>query len=90
MTHLILTVVRLRALAGWRKALSEKAKLVFGVLLGGFLIVNYTFSLNSMEESPFENVPVDMLFVLVSLFVLVTVFRVAPVAHCSVVPTIAA
>lgn len=81
MTHLILTVVRLRALAGWRKALSEKAKLVFGVLLGGFLIVNYTFSLNSMEESPFEDVPVDMLFVLVSLFVLVTVFQVAPVAH---------
>ncbi len=81
MTHLILTVVRLRALAAWRKALSEKAKLVFGVLFGGFLIVNYTFSLNSMEETPFENVPVDMLFVLVSLFVLVTVFQVAPVAH---------
>ena len=81
MTHLILTVVRLRALAAWRKALSEKAKLVFGVLFGGFLIVNYTFSLNSMEESPFENVPVDMLFVLTSVFVLVTVFQVAPVAH---------
>ncbi len=81
MTHLILTVVRLRALAGWRKALSEKAKLVFGVLLGGFLIVNYTFSLNSVEESPFENVPVDMLFVVIALFVLVTVLQVAPVAH---------
>ena len=35
---LILTVVRLRALAGWRKALTEKAKLVFGVVLGGFLM----------------------------------------------------
>ena len=78
---LILTVVRLRVLAGWRKALSEKAKLVFGVLFGGFLIVNYTFSLNSVEESPFENVPVDMLFVVIALFVLVTVFQVAPVAH---------
>lgn len=78
---LILTVVRLRALAGWRKALTEKAKLVFGVVLGGFFIVNYTFSLNSMEEAPFENSPVDMLFVLMSFFVLATVLQVAPVAQ---------
>ncbi len=78
---LILTVVRFRALAGWRKALTEKAKLVFGVVLGGFLIVNYTFSLNSMEEAPFDSSPVDMLFVLVSFFVLATVLRVAQVAQ---------
>ncbi len=78
---LILTVVRLRALAGWRKALTEKSKLVFGAVLGGFLIVNYTFSLNRVKEAPFENVPVDMLFVLIALFVLATVFQVAPVAQ---------
>jgi hypothetical protein len=81
LVRLIMTVVRFRALAGWRKALTEKAKLVFGIVLGGFLIVNYTFSLNSIEESPFENSPVDMLFVLMFLFVLVTVLQVAPVAR---------
>ena len=78
---LILTVVRLRALAGWRKALTEKAKLVFGVVLGGFFIVNYTFSLNSLEEAPFDNSPVDMLFVLMSFLVLAAVLQVAPVAR---------
>ncbi len=81
MTHSILTVVRLRALAGWRKALTEKAKLVFGVLFAVLLTVNYTFSLKSMKEMPFENAPVDMLFVLMSLFVLMTVLQVAPVAQ---------
>ncbi len=78
---LILTVVRLRALAGWRKALSEKGKLVFGVLLAGFLIVNYTFSLSRMEEAPFENSPVDMLFVLMAGFVLMTIFQMAPLTQ---------
>ena len=77
----ILTVVRLRALAGWRKALSEKGKLVFGVLLAGFLIVNYTFSLSRMEEAPFENSPVDMLFVLMAGFVLMTIFQMAPLTQ---------
>ena len=78
---LILTVVRLRALAGWRKALTEKAKLAFGVVLAGFLIANYAFSLNRVEDAPFENSPVDMLFVLMSFFVLATAFQVAPVAQ---------
>ena len=78
---LILTVVRLRALAGWRKALSEKGKLVFGVVVAGFLIVNYTFSLSRMEEAPFENSPVDMLFVLMSFFVLMTMLQMAPVTQ---------
>ena len=78
---LIPTVVRLRALAGWRKALSEKGKLVFGVLLAGFLIVNYTFSLSRMEEAPFENSPVDMLFVFMSFFVLLTMLQMAPLAQ---------
>ena len=78
---LILTVVRLRGLAGWRKALSEKAKLVFGVVVAGFLIVNYTFSLSRMEEAPFENSPVDMLFVLMSFFIVMTIFQMAPLTQ---------
>ena len=81
MFALILTVVRLRALAGWRKALSEKGKLVFGVVLAGFLIVNYTFSLSRMEEAPFENSPVDMLFVLMSFFIVMTIFQMAPLTQ---------
>ena len=78
---LIRTVVRLRALAGWRKALSEKGKLVFGVVLAGFLIVNYMFSLSRMEEAPFENSPVDMLFVLMSFFIVMTIFQMAPLTQ---------
>ena len=78
---LILTVVRLRGLAGWRKALSEKGKLVLGVVLAVFLIVNYTFSLRSMEEAPFEGVPVDLLFVFMSFFVLMTMLQMAPLAQ---------
>ena len=78
---LILTVVRLRALAGWRKALTEKAKLVFGIVLGGFLIVNYTFSLNSMEEAPGRDLPVDVLFGAIAFFVLLTLFQWAPLGR---------
>lgn len=76
----IFTVVRLRALAGWRKALSEKGKLVFGVVFGLFLIGNYAISLSGMEEAPFDGVPVDLLFVVMTFLVLMTLLQLAPLA----------
>lgn len=77
----VLAVVRLRALAGWRKALTEKAKLALGVVFTGVFAVNYMFSLRRMEDAPFEHSPVDLLFVVMCLFVLVTVLQVAPLTQ---------
>ena len=77
----VAAVVGFRLRAGWRKALSEKGKLVFGVIVGTVLVANYTFSALAMEEAPGRDVPVDMLFGLIAFFVLLTLFQWAPLGR---------
>ncbi len=77
----VAAVVGFRLRAGWRKALSEKGKLVFGVIVGVLLATNYTFSVRAMEEAPGRGIPVDMLFGLIAFFVLLTLFQWAPLGR---------
>lgn len=77
----VAAVVGFRLRAGWRKALSEKGKLVFGVIVGVLLATNYTFSVRAMEEAPGRGIPVDMLFGLITFFVLLTLFQWAPLGR---------
>ena len=60
----VAVVVGFRLRAGWRKALSEKGKLAFGV--------------RAMEEAPGRDLPVDVLFGAIAFFVLLTLFQWAP------------
>ena len=76
----ILTVVRFRALAAWRKALNEKGKLVFAVALGVLLIVNFFFAFTGPEQGQRGSLPVDLLFAIVTFFVVMTLFQLAPLA----------
>lgn len=73
-------VVGFRLRAGWRRALSEKGKLVFGLVVGALLLLNFLVSLGGMEEAPGRDVPVDTLFALIGFFVLMTLFQMAPLA----------
>lgn len=76
----ILTVVRFRAIAAWRKALNEKGKLVFGVALGVLLIVNFFFAFTGPEQGHRGELPIDLLFAIVTFFVVMTLFQLAPLA----------
>ncbi len=75
-----LTVVRFRVLAAWRKALSEKGKLVFAGALAVFLLVNLFFASASSEQGPPRDLPVDPLFAIVAFFVVMTLLQLAPLA----------
>lgn len=77
----VAAVVGSRLRAGWRKALSEKGKLLFGVIVGVLLVTNYTFSVRAMEEAPGREIPVDILFGLITFFVLLTLFQWAPLGR---------
>ena len=70
-----------RLRAGWRKALSEKGKLAFGVVVCTILATNYAFSVRAMEEAPGRDVPVDVLFGAISFFALLTLFQWAPLGR---------
>lgn len=76
----ILTVVRFRAIAAWRKALNEKGKLVFGGALGVLLIVNFFFAFTGPEQGHRGELPIDLLFAIVTFFVVMTLFQLAPLA----------
>lgn len=76
----ILTVVRFRAIAAWRKALNEKGKLVFGGALGVLLLVNFFFAFTGPDQGHRQSLPVDLLFAIVTFFVVMTLFQLAPLA----------
>ncbi len=76
----ILTVVRFRAVAAWRKALNEKGKLVFAGALGVLLVVNFLFAFTGPEQGRRGELPVDLLFAIVTFFVVMTLFQLAPLA----------
>lgn len=76
----ILTVVRLRAIAAWRKALNEKGKMVFGGALAVLLLVNFFFAFTGPEQGHRQSLPVDLLFAIVTFFVVMTLFQLAPLA----------
>ncbi len=76
----ILTVVRFRAVAAWRKALNEKGKLVFAGALGVLLVVNFFFAFTGPEQGRRGELPVDLLFAIITFFVVMTLFQLAPLA----------
>lgn len=76
----ILAVVRFRAIAAWRKALNEKGKLVFGGALAVLLLVNFFFAFTGPEQGQRQSLPVDLLFAIVTFFVAMTLFQLAPLA----------
>ncbi len=76
----ILAVVRFRAIAAWRKALNEKGKLVFAGGLAVLLLVNFFFAFTGPEQGQRQSLPVDLLFAIVTFFVVMTLFQLAPLA----------
>ena len=77
----VAVVVGFRLRAGWRKALSEKGKLAFGVVVCTILAMNYAFSVRAIEEAPGRDLPVDVLFGAIAFFVLLTLFQWAPLGR---------
>ncbi|MXX74853.1 MAG: hypothetical protein F4210_01850 [Holophagales bacterium] len=70
----------MRALAAWRKALNEKGKLVFAGALTVLLLVNFFFAFTGPEQGHRQSLPVDLLFAIVTFFVVMTLFQLAPLA----------
>lgn len=60
--------------------MSEKGKLCVGAAVAVLLIANFSFSLSSRERAPAGGLPIDALFAMTTLFVVMPLLQFAPLA----------
>lgn len=79
MPNAVWVVARLRAVGGWRRALRRKTTVGLGVALVAILMLGFVSSLRARAGEPAGLVP-NMLFAIAAVFVVASVFQVAPLA----------
>ena len=72
------TVAWLRALGHWRRAMSQKSRVIAGVVVLGFLLMGFLGNLRTRLSEPSDAAPVNTLFAVTGLFILAGVFQLAP------------